>query len=100
MSLHKDNPDDPWHFKAFQDAADTLEKAGFQVENPGTKGLVDGWEWEDYLRYDLTEMLKCQGVATLDDWIYSAGAQLEVYVARRLSMPVFSVETWADRAES
>lgn len=99
MSLHKDNVEDPWHFKAFAEAASALKAVGFETEDPGEKGLVDGWTWEDYLKYDLKQMIDCDGVATLDDWIFSAGAQLEVHVARRLGIPVFSVDEWLDRAE-
>jgi hypothetical protein len=84
------------NFPAFNKAAGLLRQAGYDVENPASKGLIDGWEWEDYLRYDLRQLLDCDGVAVLPGYIGSRGASLEVHVADELSVPVFTVETWIE----
>jgi hypothetical protein len=88
------------NFPAFNRAAANLQAAGFDVENPAEKGNIDGWEWEDYLRYDIAKLLECDGVATLPGWRASRGATLEVHIARALSMTVHPVETWVLTAEA
>ncbi len=76
------------NFPAFNAAAEQLRAAGYEVENPADKGVIEGWEWEDYLRYDLVKLLECDEVVALPGWEQSRGAQLEVHVAQSLRMPV------------
>lgn len=97
MSLYKDTD---WNFPAFDKACAELNAVGFDTENPADKGVIDGWSWETYLKYDLKQLLECDGVAVLDQWWLSAGANLEVYVAKRLAMPVYDVQVWIDRGEA
>jgi hypothetical protein len=87
------------NFPAFNQAAEQLRAAGYDVENPADTGLVDGWEWADYLRFDLPLMLKCDGVAALFGWQDSKGACLEVHVAEELGMPIRAVAWWVQQAE-
>jgi hypothetical protein len=85
----------PGHnFDAFNEAERRLRAAGFDVENPAEKGIVEGWTWEDYLKYDLVRMFECDAVATLPGWQDSRGANLEVYNAVQLELTVDSVEGW------
>ena len=86
------------NFPAFFAAEDLLTAAGYQVLNPARQGIIKGWEWEDYLRHDLHEVLRADGVATLPGWRLSKGARLEVYVAQALKMDVRAVSTWSKRA--
>lgn len=95
MTGHED-----FNFPAFNEAADLLRVAGYEVENPADKGVIDGWEWADYLRHDLPLMLKCEGVAMLFGWHLSRGAQLEYDVATRVDIPVWSVKWWLSRAKA
>ena len=83
---------------AFAAAAVRLELAWYEAVDPGAKGVLDGWSWTDYLRFDLRAMLDCEGVAILPGWVDSPGAWLEVSVARSLDMPVKSVQEWLDAA--
>lgn len=76
------------NFPAFKAAAAELRAAGYGVEDPADKGIVPGWSWSDYLRYDLGVLVKCDQVATLPGWRKSPGARLEVLVAKALGMPV------------
>ncbi|MGV9364477.1 DUF4406 domain-containing protein [Amycolatopsis sp. NPDC003731] len=76
------------NFPAFRAAAAELRAAGITVEDPSDKGIVPGWAWADYLRYDLGVLVTCDRVATLPGWRGSPGARLEVRVAKSLSMPV------------
>lgn len=82
------------NFPAFAAAAKELEAAGHVAIDPGAKGVIDGWSWEDYLRHDLRQVFDCDGVALLPGWVDSRGAWLEVTVARALSMPIRTVEEW------
>lgn len=86
-----------FNFPAFNEAERLLILAGFEVENPARKGVLDSWSWADYLRYDLKKMLDCDGVATLDGWVDSRGAWLEVSTARALGMSVRPVAEWCGR---
>lgn len=87
------------NFPAFNTAAAQLRDAGYEVENPADTGVVEGWSWADYLRYDLPLMLRCEGVALLTGWFHSKGARLEIDVAERLGMQVRVVRVWLERAE-
>lgn len=82
------------NFPAFNAAADRLRDRGFEVVNPADKGIIEGWTWEDYLRWDLREVCLCDGLAMLPGWMGSRGANLEVHVAKALSMPVLPYQAW------
>lgn len=75
-----------YNFPLFNATADMLRTRGYTVENPATKGVIDGWEWEDYLRYDLRALSHCDAIYTLPGWQESRGARLEVHVATELGM--------------
>lgn len=89
-----------YNFPAFNEASAKLRDAEYAIENPADKGVLSGWEWEDYLRYDLAQLLQCDGVAVLPSWHLSKGACFEVDVATKLRMPVHPVETWIDIAKA
>jgi hypothetical protein len=75
-----------YNFPAFNEATERLEDEGWSVCNPAEKGIVPGWEWEDYLRYDLGELVECDAIYTLPGWEDSRGASLEVHVAKALGL--------------
>lgn len=75
-----------YNFPAFREAATTLRTAGHTVVDPSTRGVVDGWEWTDYIRADLAELVTCEAIAFLPGWRHSRGALLEAHVARELDM--------------
>ncbi len=77
-----DMPDN--NFPAFNEAARLLERHAFHVVNPADNGIIRGWEWDDYLRYDLSQMLTCDAIFMLDGWAMSRGALLEHHVAKAL----------------
>lgn len=79
----------PGHnFAAFSAAEGQLLLKGYKVLNPAKRGVIDGWEWQDYLKSDLFMLLEADAVATLTGWQESRGACLEVYVAQALGIPV------------
>jgi len=65
-----------------------------QLREPGHRGVIDGFTWRDYLRDSLMLLLTCEAVALLDGWETSRGAQLEVHVARALTMPIDRLAAW------
>jgi uncharacterized protein DUF4406 len=88
------------NFPAFFEAAAQLRALGYDVFNPAendgpnlecalrnvrTKPLGS---WEDYLRRDLKILLDCDELVYLEGIDRSRGAQLEMYVASQLQMPV------------
>jgi hypothetical protein len=86
-----------YNYPAFNAAAEHLRACGYDVLNPAevtppTAGEVKPWRW--YMRRALGMVLNCQGIATLPGWPASPGASLEVYVARRLELPVHPVHQW------
>lgn len=82
------------NYPAFAAATAKLREAGYAVLSPAELGVVNGWEWEDYLRRDLIALLECDAVALLPGWQHSRGARLETDVADKLSMPVRMVDIW------
>ena len=77
---------------AFNRAAKALRKKGYTVISPPELDRVSKHRtWEGYLRRDLSFLVKCDAIATLPNWKKSRGANLEIYVARALSMEVHPV---------
>ncbi|MHA1747998.1 MAG: DUF4406 domain-containing protein [Promethearchaeota archaeon] len=78
--------------KKFLEAEKELEKNGYTVMSPFHLHLGPPKNtWEDYLKCSLIMMLECDKVCVLDDWQDSPGAKLEVEVAKRVKMKVFSI---------
>lgn len=75
-----------FNFPAFNAAEAMLREQGYDVENPASKGIIDGWEWEDYLRLDLRLITECDAIYLLPGWENSRGARLEVHVADELGL--------------
>ena len=87
-----------FNYPAFNRAAGELRAAGFEVENPAENEVESG-DYHDYLRAGLAQLLRCQGVATLEGWWLSGGARWEVQTAGILGIPVRSVGEWLKSAE-
>lgn len=76
------------NFPAFDAAAEELRGEGWHVENPADHGAIDGVEWADYLRFDISKLVTCRAIYLLPGWSQSKGALLEVSVARALELEV------------
>jgi hypothetical protein len=85
------------NYPAFHAASQQLRKAGHTVVNPAAAGTVPGWAWQDYMRRGLTSLIRCDGVALLDGWTASRGAQMEMRVALAMNLPVHMLEDWLAR---
>ncbi|WP_252109091.1 MULTISPECIES: DUF4406 domain-containing protein [unclassified Halomonas] len=82
------------NFESFNRAAKTLRTLGHQVSNPAeNEDAGELLSWEEYLRLDLIDMLKCDTVALLPGWESSKGAQLELHVAHRVGIEVVQFDS-------
>ena len=82
------------NFAAFAEAREDLRDRGLKVVCPAEAGQVEGWTWEQYLRRDLILMLlDCDALVALPGWEASKGANLEIYVAQRIGMPTWTLES-------
>lgn len=80
---------------AFGDAVDGLRAAGYEPLSPHGP-LIEGWEWEHYMRRALTLMLTADAVALLPGWEDSRGAALEAHLAANLGMQVTGLINYFD----
>lgn len=83
----------------------TLEINGYETHNPyDTQPLCEGscvpddpefdHAWSCYLRYDIIDMLKCDGVCLLWNFNDSKGSILELFVARQCGLPIRMWDAW------
>lgn len=85
-----------FNYPAFNEAAADLRGQGFEVVNPAE--LFDGDSSrpaEEYLKQDIADLVTCDEVAVLPGWQESAGARVEVQVARALGLDVWEYGTFA-----
>lgn len=81
--------------EAFEAAADELAACGYIVRIPHWD-VRPGEKWPAAMRITLMAIIaQADGLAMLDGWERSEGAQLEAHVARSLMMPVKTVSQWA-----
>lgn len=85
---------------AFREATRLLELNGFTVLSPERDHGIPAdqqqtAEWEDWMRADLRLVTRADGLALLDGWTRSRGAQLEVTVAQGLGISCLPVNDWA-----
>jgi hypothetical protein len=74
---------------AFERAEKKLTEQGHTAVNPLKASPVrDNWEWKDYMRNDILELLGCDSVYALTGWEQSRGAKIEIELARTLGMGV------------
>ncbi|PJE24758.1 MAG: hypothetical protein CK431_04495 [Mycobacterium sp.] len=78
------------NYPAFSDMAARLRDIGADVISPHElSNPDDSADWSWFLRRDIAELVKCQSIVLLDNWIHSRGAKLERYIARQLGMQIF-----------
>lgn len=85
---------DPHYSRKFSIAENSLRNAGFTVLNPAA--LPEGMKPSDYIRICLAMLDSADGVALLDDWRNSAGAQIEQSIAAYIGLPSMSAREWQD----
>lgn len=87
------------NYPEFQEWAEKLRKVGYAVVNPAENdfGSINKPR-EFYLRNDILALLTVDGVALLDGWTKSKGAQLEAQIAKEVNLTCRSAQAWYDRA--
>lgn len=84
-----------FNFPAFNDAEQQLRAAGHDPVNPARHGAGEpSLEWADYMRRDIPDLLGCEGLALLEGWGSSRGAQLEHRIATELGITVRYLDDW------
>jgi hypothetical protein len=75
---------------AFNEAAKYLRSQGFTVWNPAEEFDPSYiYPRKVYMRRDIEALLKCESIVMLHGWQNSAGARLELEIARELEMNIF-----------
>jgi hypothetical protein len=69
------------------------------VVSPADLKFPKDTPWETCMKAAVTEMLKCDGVALLENWESSRGAVIEIELAEKLSMPFETVPNWVFEAK-
>lgn len=78
---------------AFNRAEQSLRNAGYDVYNPCNMCLISGWQWEDYMRYDISRLLECDYIYPLKNWRKSKGARLEMKLAKKLGIKILTLQS-------
>lgn len=78
----------------FAAAAVALQTGGFVPINPARRGKVSGKPWLAYMRDSLRDIADCDGLALLDGWEESRGAQIERELCLDLGIPVKRLHGW------
>lgn len=89
-------PDRNW--AAFEEALYALNEAGYTCHVPHWN-IPDDATWSEAMRTSITNMLQLDGVAMLDEWIFSKGAHLEYIIANELKMPARPWREWVTIAQ-
>lgn len=58
------------------------------IFNPTAIDLGEHALWEDYMRYDLRELMESESLVLLPNWRKSTGARVEVDTCEKLNIPV------------
>lgn len=77
--------------KAFNKAETKLKEFGYRVINPARKGVIPGYEWEDYMRDCIKDLCDADLLYHLPNWEDSKGAKLEHEIAIKLKIPVLEI---------
>ena len=83
-----------FNYPAFVATAAKLRAAGFTVTSPTDNGLPKDAPWPKHMRADIPMLLGCDGVALMDGWEDSKGAQLENHIARSCGIWAMPVGVW------
>jgi hypothetical protein len=80
--------------KLFADAKKRLSGKGYTVISPADLKFSKDTPWAVAMKAAVTEMLKCDGVALLENWENSPGAVIEQELAEKLKMRAWPVFDW------
>lgn len=73
------------YMKQFSDAEELLTVFGCDVFNPAAHH-VPGYNWAQYMRRDIAELVKCEKAFFMSNWVFSRGAWLEMIICKVLGI--------------
>ena len=73
----------------FEGAEFFLRAKGFNVVNPMKLDHSNATKWEDYMKLDIAELMKCDAIYLLNSWQTSRGATIEHNLALSIGITVF-----------
>ena len=74
----------------FNAAEGRLRSMGHDVLNPIKEGLVDGWEYRDYINRGFRLLMEADAIYMLPGWEKSPGARLERMYAEICGLKVIN----------
>jgi nucleoside 2-deoxyribosyltransferase len=88
---------------AFFEAEKIIKKLGYKVVNPLRIKLFHRFNepsWKNYMRADLSKLVRCDYVVLLGSWIRSKGVKLEIEIAIQLDIPSFTIKDFIEKVSS
>lgn len=82
------------NFPAFNMAAQILRGQGHTVVNPAELNGDPGLSWQECMRTDIRELVTCDSIVLLPNWIRSRGARLEFHIASELGIGAIEWTVW------
>ena len=79
------------NFPLFHAEARRLRASGHDVVNPAEINVDPTKGWQDCMRADIAELVKCEAIAMLPGWQQSRGATLEHHIAMQLGLRVIQL---------
>lgn len=79
------------NFPAFHTAARRLRELGFDVVNPAEINQDPCASWQQCMRDDIAQLVRCDGIALLPGWESSRGARLEHFIGAQLGLRVVPI---------
>jgi hypothetical protein len=76
-----------FNYPAFHAEAARLRALGYYVQNPAENPEPACGTWAGYMRLAIAQLITCDAVALLPDWMGSRGARIEHNLAADLGMP-------------
>jgi len=74
--------------REFEKVCSILSGKGFSVTNPLLNGLDENARYEEHMKEDISELLRCDSIYLLKGWGNSSGCQLEYQVAKACGMEI------------
>lgn len=69
-----------------------LTGLGYDVVNPVSDGIVEGWGWSDYMRRDIKQLCSCDYIYFIKGWENSKGCCLEYNIAFQLGIKILYLD--------